>query len=101
MTTNKINFPETDVEKLRGYAQTYNGIFGTKEHLSVNNMSGSALISIIVKDDDGEGEDATSAMILPLDVASRLAIFIIGEFKRYEQEQHDLKVAGGSNASEA
>lgn len=65
-----------DLSGLRGFIHKYKAIIGTTEEtMTVNNMSGSC-ISVMVQ---GSEADDCSVMILPHDVAKKLALFILSE----------------------
>jgi hypothetical protein len=63
-------------DNLRGFSVDYDTVVAGKASLMVNNSSGCGLISIVDKDSEGE----LSALVLPREVAIKLAMFIIGEF---------------------
>lgn len=61
---------------LRGFNEEYKNVLGASEKLTVHNMSGGGLIALNTETDN---EEDRACMIIPLDVAIKLARFILNE----------------------
>jgi hypothetical protein len=79
----KIDDKNPEKDQLRCFTDTYKNILGSEVQFRVNNMSGVGLISIIEERND---DPQSTAMIIPIDVARKLALFILNEIRELGKE---------------